>query len=102
MVDWKDESGNKKDEKAFLFSLDNKTKYQILKSGLAFAYYSSNPLVYGNNCDAKGIYLNNNFLKNENNEDHSTRVYDVPSNYCLTGEKSYRVDEVEVFQIIYE
>ena len=36
MVDWKDESGNKKDEKAFLFSLDNKTKYQILKSGLAF------------------------------------------------------------------
>ena len=52
---------------------------------MAFFYYNSNPLVYGNDFDGKGIYLNNNFLKdNSKAENHSTRVYDVPSDYCLT------------------
>ena len=68
---------------------------------MAFSYYSSNPLVYGNNSDGKGIYLNNNFLKdNSNTEDHSTKVYDMPSDYCLTGDENFGVEEVEIFQII--
>ena len=101
-VDWTDENGTRKnDPNAFLFSLDNKCEYKILKSNLAFYYYSSNPLVYGNNSDGKGIYLNNNFLKdNTNVEDHSTKVYDMPSDYCLTGDKNFDVEEVEIFQII--
>ena len=103
-VDWTDESGTKKnDPNAFLFSLDNKCKYKILKSNLAFVYFGSNPLVYGNDSDGKGIYLNENFLKDKyNTEDHSTRVYDVPSDYCLTGEKKFEVEEVEIFQTIFE
>ena len=100
-VDWTDENGRKNDPNAFLFSLDNKCEYKILKSNLAFYYYSSNPLVYGNNSDGKGIYLNNNFLKdNSNTEDHSTKVYDMPSDYCLTGDENFGVEEVEIFQII--
>ena len=102
-VDWDESGTNKNDPNAFLFSLDNKCKYKILKSNLAFAYYSSEPLVYGNDGDGKGIYLKENFLKDKyNNEDHSTRVYDVPSDYCLTGENNFEVEEVEIFQIIYE
>ena len=103
-VNWTDESATKKnDPNAFLFSLDNKCKYKILKSDLAFVYFGRNPLVYGNDSDGKGIYLNENFLKDKyNTEDHSTRVYDVPSNYCLTGEKNFEVEEVEIFQIIFE
>ena len=85
-----------------MFSLDNKCKYKILKSKLAFAYFDGNPLTYGNDYDSKGIYLNNNFLKFNNREDQSTRVYDVPSDYCLTGEKNFEVEEVEIFQIIFE
>ena len=87
------------DPKAFVFSLDNKIKYKILKSNLAFAYYDGNPLVYGNDCDGKGIYLNENFLERESREDHFTRVYNVTSDYCLTNERNFEVEEVEIFQI---
>ena len=85
-----------------MFSLDNKCKYKILKSNLAFAYFDGYPLTYGNDYDSKGFYLYNNFLKNTNIENHSTRVYDVPSDYCLTGEQNFGVEEVEIFQIIFE
>lgn len=62
-VDWKDCSYNGKieDKNAFLFSLDKKNKYKILKPEIEC--YDSNTLVYGNNSDGKGIYLYNNFLK---------------------------------------
>ena len=102
MVDWEENGGKMKDSKAFLFSLDNKAKYKILNSSLAFVYFSSNPLCYGNNSDGRGVYLNDHFLNCENNEDQSSRVYDVPSDNCLSGEKLFRVDEVEIFQIIFE
>ena len=102
MVDWEENGGKMKDSKAFLFSLDNKAKYKILNSSLAFVYFSSNPLCYGNNSDGKGVYLNDHFLNCENNEDQSSRVYEVPSDNCLSGEKLFRVDEVEIFQIIFE
>ena len=42
------------------------------------------------------------FFQKKNKEDHSTKVYDVPSDYCLTGKKNFMVKEVEIFQIIYE
>ena len=56
-VDWTDENGRKNDPNAFLFSLDNKCEYKILKSNLAFSFYSSYPLVYGNNSMEKGFTL---------------------------------------------
>ena len=34
-------------------------------------------------------------------EDHSTKVYDIPSNYYLNGESCSEVEEIEVFQIIF-
>jgi len=103
-VDWvKEDRGNINDPNAFLFSLDNKKKYKILKPQSAFScYQSSHTLIYGNKSDAKGIYLNNNFLSCSNHEDQSTRIYEVPSDFCLTGEEDFNVDEVEVYQIIFE
>ena len=100
---WTDESGIKKaDPNAFLFSLDNKAKYRILKSNLAFVYFNTNPLCYGNDSDGYGIYLNENFLENKNKEDQYSRVYDVPSDNCLTGETNFEVEEVEIYQINFE
>ena len=34
-------------------------------------------------------------------EDHSTKVYDIPSDCYLTGESCSEVEEIEVFQIIF-
>lgn len=92
-----------KDNSAFLFSLNEMKKYNILKPELAIRCFSgSDFLAYGNNCDGYGIFLKPNFKKNKGVENHSTRVYDVPSDYCLSGEYRFDVEEVEVFQIIYE
>ena len=102
-IDWKDINNKTvNDPNAFLFSLDNKSIYKIKNSQYAFGCYENYTLVYGNNWDGRGIYLYTNFFQKENKEDHSTRVYDVPSDYCLTGKKNFMVKEVEIFQIIYE
>ena len=106
-VDWKKNAYFTKDENAFLFSLDDLKKYNILNSTIAFGCYPNYTLVYGNALDAKGIYLsNNNFfilkVGPSNREDLSTKVYDVPSDHCLTNETIFEVEEVEVYQIIFK
>ncbi len=79
-------------------------KYKILKPELAiYCFPEYDCLVYGNNQDAKGLFLHNNFLKFENQgtENNSSRVYDVTSDYCLSNEEHFSVEEVEVYQIIF-
>ena len=103
-AEWSDKSVCRLyDNKAFLFSLDNMQKYKILKPEVAIGCYpGANCLVYGNNGDAAGIFLYPNFLKSKDNtENHKTRVYNVPSDYCLTGENIFEVEEVEVYQVIF-
>ena len=90
------------DKNAFLFSLDNLEKYKILKP--QYAIYSANDgyfLIYGNNCDACGIYLYSKKSIKKTKENHQTKVYDVPSNNCLSGETEFTVEEIEVYQIIF-
>ena len=78
-------------------------KYKILKPEVAISCYPDEDcLVYGNNSDSAGIFLYRSFLKSKNNtENHKTRVYNVPSDYCLTGENYFEVEEVEVYQVIF-
>ena len=78
-------------------------KYNILKPELAIACYpKENSLVYGNNGDGNGIYLTKSFLNDYSIEDHSNRVYDVSSDFCLSGQNEFLVEEVEVYQIIFD
>ena len=78
-------------------------KYKILKPQLAIKSYTSLFfLSYGNTGNYDGISLKSNFKKNKGCENHSSRIYDVPSDFCLAGEKFFDVEEVEVFQIIYK
>ena len=104
-AEWSDKEGVKRlyDNKAFLFSLDNMQKYKILKPEVAIGCYpNENCLVYGNNADSAGVYLSRNFLnRKDSTENHKTRVYNVPSDYCLTGENNFEVEEVEVYQVIF-
>ena len=101
-VDWVKNDGkyiNYRDNTAFLFSLDNMKKYDILKPEYSITCYShSYILAYGNNADYHGIYLKN--LKGF--EDHSNKVYNVSSDFCLSGEKNFDAEEIEVFQIIFK
>ncbi len=91
------------DKTAFLFSLDNMEKYNILKPEEAIACQPDGfCLIYGNNGSSNGIYLNENFLKEKNIENHNPKVYNVPSDFCLTGENKFEVEEVEVYQILFE
>ena len=94
-------------------------KYNILKPESAIKCFpNENCLVYGNKTDGYGICLKNNFLKinnnfgialvnnflkrNDNFENHKSRVYNVPSDICLSGENKFEVEEVEVYQILFE
>jgi hypothetical protein len=102
---WNDKQGifKQTDSEAFLFSLNNMKKYKILKPNLAIASYSdhSSFLTYGNNGDGCGIYLKNNFLTNGGHENHSSKAYDADSQYCLSTEENFSVEEVEVYNIIF-
>jgi hypothetical protein len=103
---WSDKQGILKqaDSEAFLFSLNNMKKYKILKPNLAIASYSdhSSFLTYGNNGDGCGIYLKNNFLTEGGKENHTSKVYNVDSQYCLSTEENFSVEEVEVYYILFK
>ena len=103
--EWNDKEGILKqtDSEAFLFSLDNMKKYKILKPNLAIASYSdhSSFLTYGNNGDGCGIYLKNNFLTKGGHENHASKAYNTDSKYCLSTEEDFSVEEVEVYNIIF-
>ena len=104
-AEWTDKKGKikLKDENAFLFSLDNKEKYNILKSDIAISCYPDNfTLVYGNKDDRYGIRLFSGFLQKTCYENLSNKVYNATSDYCLTGYNKFNVQEAEVFQVIFE
>ena len=87
-----------KDEKAFFFSLDKMKKYDIKKPEYAMYYLRSLGPCFGQGCD---LYLNDKFLtRSDNYERHASYyTYDMPSDVELTGESSFGVEEVEVYQI---
>ena len=78
-------------------------KYKILKPNLAIVSVSdhSSFLTYGNNGDGCGIFLRDNFLTNGGHEDHASKVYDADSKYCLSTEENFEIEEVEVYNIIF-
>ena len=79
-------------------------KYNILKPESAIECYPEyDCLVYGNTRFSDGIVLYDNFLKLQKNyENQYSRVYNVPSDFCLSDEKEFEVEEVEVYQVIFE
>ena len=102
-AEWSDQKGNIRlcDKSAFLFSIDNMQKYDILKPEVAIGCYPKEfCLVYGNNGDGNGLGLINKFLHSSGSfENNKTRVYDVPSDNCLTGQTYFNAAEVEVYQV---
>ena len=102
-VEWVNTIIKLKDKNSFLFSLDEMKKYKILKPEYAISCYPGGYcLVYGNNEDSNGVYLHDGFLSRSSKENHASRVNNVPSDFCLSGEREFNVEEVEVYQIEFE
>ena len=104
-AEWTDQKGKVilKDENSFLYSIDNKEKYDILKSESAISCYPYDyTLVYGNKQDRYGIRLFSRFLEKSSYENLASKVYNVPQEICLSGKNKFEVEEVEIFQIIFE
>ena len=103
-AEWTDKKGVLRlyDNTAFLFSIDKMEKYKILKPELAICCYpNENCIVYGNNADNNGISLRANYLNKISKENHSTKVYDIPKDFFLSGDNIFNVEEVEVYQVIF-
>ncbi len=102
---WTDKKGRIKinDEKAFVYSLDKFEKYDVIKPEMAISCIPYEYiLVYGNNDDRYGLRIFDEFSEKENYENFGKKAYDVPSQFCLSGDNIFYVEELEVYNIIFE
>ncbi len=92
----------RKDNKAFLFSLNLKKIYKILKPEEAIGCFKGFPFFFGNTTKKDGLYVYDQFLTNGRSfEDQSTKVYDVPNKFELSGESRFFIEDAEVYHIEY-
>ena len=92
----------KKDEHAFIFSINNKQKFSVIEKNAKFAICGDpNHFAFGGGHD---FTLWNNFFTNDNSKDYKFGFsYGTTQNYELTGgTKQYFVEECEVFHVIFE
>ena len=94
-VFWKNDSHWYKDDESFIFSLDSKKKYNILKNSINHIYGNPSFVQFGNDI---GIYdkftsVDSNFVGKSG--------YNSPDNYEMNGGiKNFKVSNFEVYQII--
>ena len=92
----------KRDEKAFIFSIDNKQKFNIKKG------YENDAICGDPNHFAFGgrhnLTIWDNFFSNDNSKNYNYGTeFDTTSNYELTGgTNKFYVEECEVYQVIFE
>ena len=88
-----------KDNKAFLFSLDRKEKYNITNENNANYLNSGSFFQFGGGADLR---LYNNCTSNKSNFVSNYSFTTVPANYAINGgEKYFTVSSYEVYQIEY-
>ena len=88
-----------KDNKAFLFSLDRKEKYNITDENNANYLNSGSYFYFGGGAD---LILFNNCTSNKSNYVSNVSYTTVPANYAINGgEQYFTVSSYEVYQIEY-
>ena len=95
-----EENGYKEDKNAFLFSLNFRKKYKVIKNEKAIFDIKDKFPAFGNN----DIYLDANFLQNEKSfmmfPDAYEEDFQNKGNYILNGGiKYFRVKELEVINL---
>ena len=87
-----------KDNKAFLFSLDRKEKYNITNENCANCLNSGGSFYFGN----AALHIYNNCTSNKSNYVATNSYTTVPANYAINGgEHHFTVSSYEVYQIEY-
>ena len=92
----------KRDENAFIFSINNKKKFNVKKGKENNAICGDpNHFAFG---DGHDLTIWDNCTSNDNKKDYRYGyTYNTTKNYELTGgSQSFYVEELEVYQVIYE
>ena len=98
-IPWKDQKGGfESDKNNFIFSLDKKEKYKIIKPEKAIQT-SSNYFAFGGGLD---FYINDKCKTYLYNYVNGNGTYEKIKNYDLNGDENYfTVSNYEVYQIEY-
>jgi len=87
-----------KDNKAFLFSLDRKEKYNITNENYANCLGSGSSFYFGSGA----LHIYNNCTSNKSNYVSNSSFETVPQNYAINGgEQYFTVSSYEVYQVEY-
>jgi len=96
---WDGDNINKKDENAFLFSLDNLKVYDIIKDKDAINCNNNFCPVF---CENQ-ILINDNFFKKGGRTGKAFMNYNIENDYELNnGNSLFEIKELEVFEIIFQ
>ena len=88
-----------KDEKAFVFSLNNNKIYKILMPEYALRYYEGYPIMIGNNYNGNGFWVESKTIRDEYVL-KNPKIYDFQKKNELTGGQN-ELTEFEIFEINY-
>ena len=92
----------KRDENAFIFSINNKKKFNVKKGEENYAICGGqNHFAFGG---GHNLTIWDNFFANDNSKDYNCGYsYYTTLNYELTGgANKFYVEECEVYQVIFE
>ena len=89
-----------KDEKAFVFSLNNNKIYKVLKPEKAIRLYKDNNVIYTSNSqEGNGFYVSGNTVYESLMKE--PKIYDFERNNELTQGEN-KINELEIFEIKYD
>ena len=86
------------DKNAFVFSIDNKSKYNIKKPSNAVHSKKNYGPFFGSN---SAFYIGNKFLSQNKSYSNPTNDYESPP-YILTGSEYFTLEELEVYNVYIE
>ena len=96
-VSWDSNSGEKKDENAFIFSINNKKMFKTTNSNSSiFCSIVYGPFFGGNSSPSKAELW---FSSKSNCGFYNTVIYKDTNKECTQGLKDFSLDELEVFKI---
>ena len=103
-LSWDSSSGWKNDKEAFLFSLDNDKKYEVIQEA-KYKVYSNTGYGqwFGNNGNIGLAYEKNYFIGNDTHwENFGDKCYSTTVENELSGGKTFNISKMEVYQVINE
>ena len=103
-LNWDSSSGWKNDKEAFLFSLDNDKKYEVIQEAKYKVWSNAGyGQWFGNNGNIGLAYEKNYFIGNDTHrENFGNKCYSTTVENELSGGKTFNISKMEVYQVINE